>query len=125
MSILSLYRGNLGALEENHPRTRVAEELVSVGRHNIAVLEWNRMLRSGDRTRNVHNVCHQQRADLISDRAELREVDHPGGRRGTTQDHCWSEGQCLLPKLIDETSLVVDLVRQGCGAEPVGTRSPR
>mmetsp|Transcript_123991 Transcript_123991/g.332958 ORF Transcript_123991/g.332958 Transcript_123991/m.332958 type:complete len:366 (-) Transcript_123991:23-1120(-) len=101
-------------LEENHACARASERLVGGGGHHVTVLEGRWVLSSGHEARDVRDVCHQERSDLVGDLAELGEIDYARVGRSPAQNHGGSEDKCRLAELVEinQASLVVHLVWQ-------------
>ena len=72
---------------QDHAAARTAQGLVGGGADDLGVAHRARVMPRGDETRDVRDVGEQQRADLVGDLAELREVDHArvGGRAALDQ----------------------------------------
>src|SRR5438552_2871461 len=66
---------------------RAAQGFVRRGADNVRVRERRRMRAAGDQSGNVRDVGEEQRADLIGDLAEPREVNRPRIRAVSAQDH--------------------------------------
>ena len=60
---------------EHHAAARPAQRLVRGRRDEIGVRHRARMLAGGDEAGDVRHVGHHERADVVGDRADAREVE--------------------------------------------------
>merc|ERR1719247_3473867 len=104
-----------GILVEDHPRTGPSQGLVCCCRNDVTVLERRRMLPSCHKARDVGDVCHEQCPNLIGNGSELLEIKSAWISGESSDDHCWTEDQCVLSELIkiDQPRLRVHFVRKG------------
>merc|ERR1712194_293894 len=70
--------GHNDVLEKDYARTGTSQGLVRSGGDHIAMLEGPGMLARSDQARDMRNVSHEQRAALVGNLPELREVNHAG-----------------------------------------------
>ena len=100
-------------LAEDHPGARAAERLVGRRRDDVgAELDRVRVQARGDQAGEVRHVDHQQRADLVGDLAEAREVElaRIGRPAGEQQLRAVLARDARDLVHVDQAGLAVDLV---------------
>ncbi|COW02135.1 Uncharacterised protein [Mycobacterium tuberculosis] len=82
------------------------------GGHHIRVRHRRRVQPRGDQTREMRHVHEQLGPDLVGDRPERREVEHPRVGRPAGDDHLRAEFECGGPHRIhvDQMCRRVDAV---------------
>merc|ERR1719182_1348392 len=102
-------------LVEDHSSTRTPQRLVGCRCYHIAMLEWGKVLSSRHQARDVSNVSHQQCTAFICNCAKFRKVKSARICGEASNNHLWTEDQCILAEFIevDESGLGVHFVREG------------
>ena len=85
-------RGGVLLAAQDRAGARAAQGLVRGERDDVGVGHRRRVRAAGDEPGDVRGVDHQQRADVVGDRAERGEVDDARVRRGTGDDQLRSLG---------------------------------
>jgi hypothetical protein len=78
---------------QDEAAARAAQRLVRGGRHDVAVRHRARVQAGDHEARDVRDVGEQQRADLVGDGPERREVERCAGRRSPRRRSSWGRGE--------------------------------